>query len=55
MDKKINPDTNTQLPRENHNIANDMGPIPERIGAEGKHVRNPRPLNYLITSEALIL
>ena len=32
MDKKINPDKNAQLPREWHNIANDMGPIPTKIG-----------------------
>lgn len=32
MDKKVNPDTNAQLPRESHNIANDMGPIPTKIG-----------------------
>lgn len=32
MDKKINPDHNTALPREWHNIANDMGPIPTKIG-----------------------
>jgi hypothetical protein len=29
---KINPDLNKALPRENHNIANDMGPIPNKIG-----------------------
>ena len=32
MDRKVNPDTNAQLPRETHNIANDMGPIPNKIG-----------------------
>ena len=32
MNKKVNPDTNTQLPREWHNIANDLGPIPNKIG-----------------------
>ena len=32
MDKKVNPDLNRELPREAHNIANDMGPIPEQIG-----------------------
>jgi hypothetical protein len=32
MNKKVNPDLNTQLPREFHNVANDMGPIPNRIG-----------------------
>ena len=32
MDKKVNPDTNASLPREFHNIANDMGPIPNKIG-----------------------
>lgn len=32
MDRKINPDKNTQLPRETYNVANDMGPIPTRIG-----------------------
>jgi FtsZ-interacting cell division protein ZipA len=32
MDKKVNPDLNTELPREWHNIANDMGPIPNKIG-----------------------
>ena len=32
MDKKINPDKNAQLPRESLNIANRMGPIPEKIG-----------------------
>jgi len=32
MDKKINPDLNKELPREAHNVANDMGPIPEQIG-----------------------
>ena len=32
MNNKVNPDLNTQLPREFHNIANDMGPIPNRIG-----------------------
>jgi FtsZ-interacting cell division protein ZipA len=32
MDKKVNPDLNTALPREWHNIANDMGPIPTKIG-----------------------
>ena len=32
MDKKVNPDLNMRLPRESHNIANDMGPIPNRIG-----------------------
>lgn len=32
MDKKVNPDLNKELPRESHNVANDMGPIPSRIG-----------------------
>jgi hypothetical protein len=32
MDKKINPDKNAQLPREWLNMANKMGPIPNRIG-----------------------
>ena len=32
MNKKVNPDTNTRLPRESYNIANDMGPIPNKIG-----------------------
>jgi hypothetical protein len=32
MNKKVNPDTNTALPREWHNVANDMGPIPNKIG-----------------------
>ena len=32
MNKKVNPDTNPGLPREWHNIANDMGPIPNKIG-----------------------
>ena len=32
MNKKVNPDLNTQLPREWHNIANDLGPIPNKIG-----------------------
>ena len=32
MDKKVNPDLNVALPREWHNMANDMGPIPNRIG-----------------------
>ena len=32
MNNKVNPDMNTQLPRESHNIANDMGPIPNRVG-----------------------
>ena len=32
MNKKVNPDLNTQLPREWHNIANDMGPIPNKLG-----------------------
>jgi exosome complex RNA-binding protein Rrp42 (RNase PH superfamily) len=32
MDKKVNPDLNRELPRESHNVANDMGPIPDRIG-----------------------
>ena len=32
MNNKVNPDLNTQLPREFHNIANDMGPIPNKIG-----------------------
>jgi hypothetical protein len=32
MDKKVNPDLNTQLPREWHNVANDMGPIPNKVG-----------------------
>ena len=32
MNNKVNPDLNMQLPREFHNIANDMGPLPNRIG-----------------------
>ena len=32
MNNKVNPDLNTQLPREFHNIANDMGPIPNKLG-----------------------
>jgi hypothetical protein len=32
MDKKVNPDLNRELPRESYNIANDMGPIPNKIG-----------------------
>jgi hypothetical protein len=32
MDKKVNPDLNVGLPREWHNVANDMGPIPNKIG-----------------------
>jgi hypothetical protein len=32
MDKKVNPDLNMELPRESHNVANDMGPIPDQIG-----------------------
>ena len=32
MDKKINPDKNSQLPREQLNIANQMGSIPNKIG-----------------------
>ena len=32
MNNKVNPDMNSQLPRESHNIANDMGPIPNRVG-----------------------
>jgi hypothetical protein len=32
MNNKVNPDLNTQLPREWHNVANDMGPIPNKIG-----------------------
>lgn len=32
MDKKVNPDLNSELPREPHNVANDMGPIPNKIG-----------------------
>ena len=42
MDRKINPDTNAQLPRESHNIANDMGPIPERIGQKVSTLK-PKP------------
>jgi cobalamin biosynthesis protein CbiD len=29
---RINPDNNTALPRERRNIANELGPIPQRIG-----------------------
>lgn len=32
MDRKVNPDKNVALPRESYNIANDMGPIPNKIG-----------------------
>ena len=32
MNKKVNPDLNTALPREWNNVANDMGPIPNKIG-----------------------
>ena len=42
MDKKVNPDLNTQLPRESHNIANDMGPIPEKIGQK-VNIGKPKP------------
>ena len=42
MDKKINPDINAQLPRESHNIANDMGPIPEKIGQK-VNIGKPKP------------
>ena len=42
MDKKVNPDLNTQLPRESHNIANDMGPIPEKIGQKVSTLK-PKP------------
>ena len=42
MDKKINPDKNAQLPREWHNIANDMGPIPTKIGDKVSTLK-PKP------------
>ena len=42
MDKKINPDHNAQLPREWHNIANDMGPIPTKIGDKVSTLK-PKP------------
>ena len=42
MDRKINPDKNAQLPRENHNIANDMGPIPTKIGDKVSTLK-PKP------------
>ena len=32
MDRKVNPDLNVALPRESNNIANDLGPIPNKIG-----------------------
>ena len=32
MNRKVNPDNNRELPRESYNIANDMGPIPNKIG-----------------------
>jgi len=42
MDRKINPDLNTSLPREWVNLANTMGPIPERIG-DKVSTSNPNP------------
>jgi hypothetical protein len=32
METKVNPDNNTALPREDRNIANELGPIPDKIG-----------------------